>query len=191
MTIINVLLIEDDPFWQENIAELLRLHEDINVVRTISSKEEALRADLCHVDVVLLDISLSKNELDGIDVARQYSAQGYQNIIMLTSYNEDHIIAEAFEYGAINYITKSSCMDIPDFIRDTFFDRIRLHSDVSKTMIREYRTERKLRILTPTEREIYDLKKRGMNKVQISQVLYKSVETIKKQIRSIKQKLTV
>lgn len=33
-------------FWQENIAQLLLLHADINLVKKISTKEEALSAEL-------------------------------------------------------------------------------------------------------------------------------------------------
>ena len=189
MNKIKVLLIEDDPFWQESIKALINLHKDIELVQILSTKDEALTAKLCGIDVVLLDIGLTRTELDGIEVAKSYYEKGYENIIMLTSFNEHYIIAKAFEHGAMNYITKSSCADIPQYIRDTFHRRIFLHSDVSKIMINQFRNERKLRVLTPTEREIYDLRERGMNRAEIANYLFKSVETVKKQIKKIQCKI--
>lgn len=189
MNKIKVLLVEDDLFWQENITALINLHNDIELVQILSTKDEALTAKLCGIDVILLDIGLTRAELDGIEVAKSYYDKGYENIIMLTSFNEDYIIAKAFEHGAMNYITKSSCADIPQYIRDTFHQRIFLHSDVSRIIVDQFRNERKLRVLTPTEREIYDLKERGMNRAEIAKYLFKSVETVKKQIKKIQSKI--
>ncbi|WP_456363398.1 helix-turn-helix transcriptional regulator [Priestia aryabhattai] len=44
-------------------------------------------------------------------------------------------------------------------------------------------------MLTPTEREVYTLREQGLNKSQIADKLYKSVETIKRQLRIIKSKM--
>ncbi|MNW05252.1 Bacterial regulatory protein, luxR family [compost metagenome] len=44
--------------------------------------------------------------------------------------------------------------------------------------------------LTSSEREVFDLRKNGLSKRQISEQLHKSTNTIKSQLRSIKNKLT-
>ncbi|WP_408634798.1 sigma factor-like helix-turn-helix DNA-binding protein [Paenibacillus zanthoxyli] len=51
------------------------------------------------------------------------------------------------------------------------------------------RKERKLRILTPIERELFDLREKGMSRTQIANVLHKSASTIKNQYRMIRSKL--
>jgi DNA-binding NarL/FixJ family response regulator len=60
---------------------------------------------------------------------------------------------------------------------------------VSGVVTAELRKERKLKILTQAEREVYELKDRGFSKAQIAQKLYKSVETVKKQLKLIHSKL--
>ncbi|MNJ05051.1 Bacterial regulatory protein, luxR family [compost metagenome] len=52
------------------------------------------------------------------------------------------------------------------------------------------RNEVQLMELSPTEREVFDLRKTGLSKRQISERLHKSTNTIKTQLRSIKNKLT-
>lgn len=185
---IKVLLVEDDPFWQENISADLRKEEDIEVIEVVSTQEDALSViNSKNIDVILMDINLTENHLDGIDLAREIKRLGRTSIkiIMLTSLNEKDIVLQSFKQGAVNYITKSSYQDMAAAIRDAYQNRASIHSDAAAIM----RTEIILSDLTPMEREIYDLKQQGYNKTQISEMLYKSINTIKTQLRSIRDKL--
>ena len=58
-----------------------------------------------------------------------------------------------------------------------------IHSDAAEVV----RNEIQLSVLTPMEREVYELKKQGLNKTQIAEKLFKSINTIKSQIRSIRE----
>jgi two-component system, NarL family, response regulator DevR len=185
---IRVLLVEDDPFWQENISSDLCKEEDIEVVGVASTMNDALDViKNSPIDVILMDINLTEDHLDGIDLAREIKRLGMTSIkiIMLTSLNEKDIVLQSFKQGAVNYITKSSFLDMTTAIRDAFKNRASIHWDAAAIM----RTEIILSDLTPMEREIYDLKQQGYNKTQISEMLYKSINTIKTQLRSIRDKL--
>lgn len=190
MVKIKVMILEDDPVWRKSISDYIEKENDITVVDQASTKEEALQASLFY-DVALLDLKLSDDDeiLSGLDVASQLYDRGLKKIIMLTSWDETDIILESFDSGAINYVTKSSYRDIPDIIREAYHDKISLHSDVSNLVVHELKKERKLKILTPTEREVYDLQEKGLSKPQIAQQLFKSVETVKKQLKFIKRKI--
>lgn len=187
---IRVMILEDDPVWMKSISDYIEKENDITVVKQASTKEEALQASFIY-DVALLDLMLSEDDhnLSGLDVASQLYDRGLKKIIMLTSLDETDIILESFDSGAINYVTKSSYRDIPDIIREAYHDKISLHSDVSNLVVHELKKERKLKILTPTEREVYDLQEKGLSKPQIAQQLFKSVETVKKQLKFIKRKM--
>ncbi|MGG3573685.1 response regulator transcription factor [Bacillus gobiensis] len=187
---IRVMILEDDPVWMKSITDYIEKESDIIVVNQASTKEEALQSSFIY-DVALLDLTLSEddNNLSGLDVASQLYDRGLKKIIMLTSWDETDIILESFDSGAINYVTKSSYRDIPDIIREAYYDKVSLHSDVSNLVVHELKKERKLKILTPTEREVYDLQERGLSKPQIAQHLFKSVETVKKQLKLIKRKI--
>ncbi len=115
--------------------------------------------------------------------------QGLKKIIMLTSWDEPEIILESFDNGVINYITKTSYRDIPKAIREAYYDKVSIHADISSLIINELKVERKARVLTPAEREVYRLKEKGLNKTEIAEKLYKSVETVKKQLKMIRRKI--
>ncbi|MFC5470895.1 response regulator [Cohnella suwonensis] len=185
---IKVLLVEDDPFWQENITNDLSAEADIELVAVAAAKEEAIAALGRHeIDVILMDIQLSENRLDGIEVTRyvRKNKGSRIKIIMITSLNDREVIMGSFKSGAVNYIKKSSFRDLIRAIREADQDRASIHADVAEMM----RTEIQLMELTTSEREIFELKRQGLNKVQIAEKLHKSLNTVKTQFRSIRDKL--
>ncbi|MBM7652799.1 response regulator transcription factor [Neobacillus cucumis] len=185
---IKVMLVEDDEFWQKQLALDLNKEEDIQVVKIAATKLEALNSlDSIEIDVVLMDINLTENKLDGLEAAKEITRiKGLKpKVIMLTSLSEQEVIVKAFQNGAVNYITKSNFHDIVKAVRDAYADKSSIHCDAASAM----RNELHLMQLSPSEREIYDLREKGFNKTQMSEILHKSVNTIKTQLRSIRDKL--
>ncbi|WP_435922514.1 response regulator [Paenibacillus sp. DYY-L-2] len=187
---IRVMLVEDDPFWRDHISADLSDESDIVVAGVAATKEEAVEIALQRdLDVILMDINLTGNNLDGLDAAEQILRQERSRsvkIIMLTSLTETEIIMKSFRLGAMNYINKSSYQDILHAIREAHSGRASIHPDAAKAM----RNEVQLMELSPTEREVFELRKDGLSKREISERLHKSTNTIKTQLRSIKNKLT-
>ncbi|OIK14227.1 hypothetical protein BIV60_12015 [Bacillus sp. MUM 116] len=190
MEIIKVMLVEDEEFWRQNITFELKQVPDIEVTIVAASKSEAFEK-FCpsKVDVALVDLCLTKHQFDGLEIVKALTERNLERIIVLTSIREREIILKAFDYGTINYITKSSCKDIVASIREAYYNRVSIHSDVSNVLINELKRERKVKVLTPLEREVYDLREQGLNKKQIAQKLYKSIETIKSHLKIIKSKI--
>ncbi|RIX51556.1 DNA-binding response regulator [Paenibacillus nanensis] len=189
MARIKVMLVEDDPFWQRNISLDLAEEQDIEVVAVASTKEEAVEAALAYMpDVILMDINLTGNNLDGLEATKEIVSKLYEQgikVIMLTSLTESEIVMKSFQFGALNYITKLSYKDIVRAVREAYEDQSSIHPDAAKIM----RNEIQLRELSPMEREVFELRKEGLSKQQISDKLYKSTNTIKSQLKSIKNKL--
>lgn len=187
---IRVMLVEDDPFWQQNISSDLAEEQDIEVVAVAGTKEEAIGAALQHpLDIILMDINLTGNNLDGLEATKEILSKLYEQgikVIMLTSLTEKEIIMKSFQFGALNYITKLSYKDIVRAIREAYEDRSTIHADAARVM----RSEIQLMELSPMEREVFELRKEGLSKQQISDRLHKSTNTIKSQLKSIKNKLT-
>ncbi|HTG68047.1 MAG TPA: response regulator transcription factor [Candidatus Udaeobacter sp.] len=186
---IRVMLVEDDPFWQQNLSADLAEEPDIEVVAVAGTKEEALLAASRHpIDIILMDINLTGNNLDGLEAMKEILSEldgdGIK-IIMLTSLTEREVIMKSFRLGALNYITKQSYKDIVRAIREAYEDRSTIHADAARIM----RSEIQLMELSPMEREVFDLRKEGLSKQQISEKLHKSTNTIKSQLKSIKNKL--
>lgn len=187
---IKVMLVEDDPFWQTHIAGDLSRQSDIEVVCTASTKEECLNMvrSCPDIDVVLMDINLTENQLDGLDAAREIRQLPHNaKVVMLTSLQEAEVIVRSFQCGAANFINKSSLNDVVQAIRDVHANRSAIHSDAASTLIHEIQ----LMVLTPMERQVYELREQGMNKNEIAQMLHKSFNTVKSQLKSIRNKLVI
>src|SRR6478736_3271348 len=163
---IKLMIVEDDPVWMQCISDYIEKENDIIVVKQAYNKDEALQVDYNNIDVVLLDLTLLKDEgdeenLSGLEVARHLYKKGLKKTIMLTSWDEKDIILECFDKGVVNYITKTSYKDIPNAVREAYKGKVNIHSDVSNVLIGELKKERKMKILTPIESEVYSLKEQG------------------------------
>ncbi|MCP1191436.1 response regulator transcription factor [Priestia flexa] len=188
---IKVILVEDDPFWQKNISMYIEKEaDDIEVMKIVDSKEKVLEIveNESQIDIVLMDINLTAANLDGIEIIEILSKQKIK-AIALTSINEQDVIVESFESGAVNYINKSSIYDIILAIREAVEGRNQIHSDAAGALLVKMREEKKLRSLTSSEREVYNLEKKGYKKRDIAEHLYKTIDTIKKHSRSWRRKL--
>jgi DNA-binding NarL/FixJ family response regulator len=189
--IIKVVLVEDDPFWQKNISTYIEKEaDDIEVISIVDSKETVLEVveNESQIDIVLMDINLTAANLDGIEIIEILSRQEIKTIA-LTSINEEEVIVDSFESGAINYINKSSIYDIISAIHEAVEGRNQIHSDAVGALLGKMREEKKLRSLTSSEREVYNLEKKGYKKKDIAERLYKTIDTIKKHSRSWRKKL--
>ncbi|PEZ51270.1 LuxR family transcriptional regulator [Priestia megaterium] len=188
---IKVILVEDDPFWQKNISMYIEKEaDDIEVIKIVDSKEKVLEVveNESQIDIVLMDINLTAANLDGIEIIEILSKQKIK-AIALTSINEQDVIVESFESGAVNYINKSSIYDIILAIREAVEGRNQIHSDAAGALLVKMREEKKLRSLTSSEREVYNLEKKGYKKRDIAEHLFKTIDTIKKHSRSWRRKL--
>ncbi|MED4041017.1 MULTISPECIES: response regulator transcription factor [Niallia] len=187
---IQLLLVEDDPVWMNGIVDFIEEEEDLTVQQKAFTKEEALKCDYSNVDVALLDVNLTKGgDLSGLEVAKHLKESGIDKIIMLTSWEDPAIILEAFDNGAMNFISKSSYEEIPNVIREANENKVNIRSDIFNVVMKELKLERKTRVLTPIENEVYRLKKQGLTNNQMADKLVKSVTTIKKQLQIIRKKL--
>ncbi|MBS4196308.1 response regulator transcription factor [Lederbergia citri] len=184
---IKVMLVEDDPRWQKDIAYDLEMEPDIEVVKIASTKEEAVgAASQLQLDVILMDINLTESNLDGIEATFEISRLGKDiKIIMLTSITERETIIKAIEFGAANYVSKSSIQDILACIREAYHNQISLHPDATGAILREIR----LKSLTPMEKNIYTLKEEGYTRSQMAEYFHTTLDTIGTHMKNISKKL--
>lgn len=191
MNKIKLLLVEDDPDWKKIIEILLGREEDMVLVGYATTKEEAIRLSSAieQIDVFLIDINLTDNNLDGIYTALELKESGHNwKMIMLTSMNEE-VIQKSFVAGASNYVLKKNASEIPDIIRKTYYEQSPLEA-----LVKDYcrlKQEEQLKELTPAEREIYGLVEQGLTRSEMEKKLIKTESTIKNQIKNILRKLSV
>lgn len=191
MNRIQIFLVEDDPDWIKSMTVFLNAHEDMIVVGTAESSEQAIAmAQILSFDIVLMDIQLTAGRLDGIYTAAEILERKPQaKAIMLTSLGDEQVITQSFTAGAVNYIEKSKFKELPAAIRSAV-----LHPGSMEVLLKEFarlKREEQLRGLTPAEREVFDLLDEGYTHSQMEKKLYKTESTLKNQINKILKKLGV
>ncbi|MBD0379603.1 response regulator transcription factor [Paenibacillus sedimenti] len=191
MDVIKVMIVDDDQSWREHMRELLVEEKDIQVIHSCADEAAALQALQNQVpDIVLLDIMLSKHQYNGIEAAGRIHRLSSSKIIMLTSLSADkQRILQAFDQGVVNYIGKESYRDIPGAIRAAYKGRVSIHPDCSAIVTQELRRERKLRVLSPAERSVQDLREEGKTRKQIAEYLVTTADNVKRHIYNIRKKL--
>lgn len=140
-------------------------------------------------DIILMDIKLDGEEqdFDGILATKEIAEISKAKIIIMTSFSQDELIKNSIVAGAVNYILKKDYKSIPTLIRLTY-NQISpievIFKDYNKT-----KSELELSELTPTEKELYLLKKQGYSIMQIASKTNKSEGTIRNQLSKVYKKL--
>ncbi|MCS1351943.1 response regulator transcription factor [Mechercharimyces sp. CAU 1602] len=187
---IKLLLVEDDHDWIDGLTIYLSREVDLNVVKAVTTKEDAIaavRAD--SYDVVVMDIVLGDDEGAGIEGVMAIQAIRPTHVVMLTSLAEDKAIMDSFAAGALNYVEKADYVQLPHVIRAVFRNARPLN--ILQEELARLRREEALHSLTPAEREIFTLLELGYTQTQIMKKLYKAESTVKNQVNRILKKLRV
>jgi two-component system LytT family response regulator len=100
---IRTLIVDDEPLARGNLAVLLRLDPDIELLDECGSGREALQQIRgSRPDLVFLDVQMP--ECDGFDVLELLGADAPPAIVFVTAY--DQYALRAFEAGALDYLLK-------------------------------------------------------------------------------------
>ncbi|WP_138754488.1 response regulator transcription factor [Paenibacillus sinopodophylli] len=185
---IRILIVEDDAIWRSMLTRFLNSESDLQVVHSTDTKESALAFCTSNeVDIVLMDINLTHNHLDGLQATLELNLIGHEaKVIMLTSLDDERIILDAFTAGAVQYISKTDFRKIPETIREASRSRSP-QSILIKEFLRIKESEQYNR-LTVAEREIISLSEAGNGRQSMMVSLSKSEGTLKNQITSILRK---
>jgi two-component system response regulator len=122
----TILLVEDDPGEEALALRALKKNNTNCKVFVARDGEEALDFFFCRNNyaerdpndlphLTLLDVKLPK--LDGLEVLRrlrQAERTRLLPIVMLSSSNEAHDVAESYKYGANSYVRKA--IDFTEFV---------------------------------------------------------------------------
>lgn len=102
----KVLLVDDNSLFREGMATFFTAH-GINVVGMADNGMEALeKARSLRPDVILMDIVMTG--CDGLVATRLIKAEMPEiKIVMLTAWDEDDSLFEAFKSGAYGYLRKN------------------------------------------------------------------------------------
>lgn len=107
---IKILIVDDHPLWVDALRGLLAVQPRFQVIAEASSAKEALYyGDLPELDLILMDINLPRDGVNGIDLAGQFR-QRFPGIKVLicSMHEETEFVQRAKQAGARGYVMKTS-----------------------------------------------------------------------------------
>jgi two-component system response regulator NreC len=195
---IRIFILDDHELFRTALRLLLTAHAGLEVVGDAASAREALdKLARCACDVLLVDVTLE--DTNGIAFARELKRlRRDEAILFLSMHAEPDVVTDAFSAGATGYALKSqSERELVDAIgvvarRERYLapqlsPRLAARGDVSAA----HSQGGLLGLLSPREREIFDLLIRGVGNDAIAQRLFISVKTVETHRTRIMRKLGV
>ncbi|MEI6656642.1 MAG: response regulator transcription factor [Verrucomicrobiota bacterium] len=185
---IKLLLVDDHSMVRMGFATLLGAEQDFHVAAEAEDAEQAVRAYREHTpDVTLLDIRMPGGS--GIEALTQIRAEfPAARIVMLTTYDLEEPLFDAYDAGAAGYLLKS-------VKRAELVAAIRLVAGGGRCFGEVFENRMSTRVrrkrLSLREAETLDLLRRGLSNKDIGIALGVSENTAKAHVKSILQKLEV
>jgi len=190
--IIRIMLVDDHPVVRSGLGAFLSALPDVELVGEAENGDEAVvRCGLLKPDVVLMDLMM--HGTDGVTATRRIREK-YPSVrvIALTSFQEDALVQNALEAGAMGYLMKNtSARELAAAIRSAYQGKMTLAPEAAAALVHAHTHAREMDELTEREREVLKLMVDGLNNSQIAERLVVSLSTVKFHIGNILMKLRV
>lgn len=196
METIRVAIVEDDNDIRQSFEAIIGSAPGYACLKTYDNAEAAV-ADIPaqKPDVVIMDIHLPG--MSGIDAVRILKEEMPSlQIAMCTVYEDDEHIFNALRAGASGYLLKRTTPDkLLEAVSDLHQGGSPMSSEIARRVVASFRKTTapppELAVLTPREKEILDLLAKGYLYKEIAAELFISIETVKRHIHNIYEKLHV
>lgn len=186
---IRVLIVDDHFMVREGLKVSLSAVEDIEVVGDAANGAEAVeRCREADPDVVIMDVLMPV--MDGpAATAAILDACPRTQVLALTSYVDEDLVAETLEAGAISYLLKDSRPEaLFQAVRDAAEGRGTVDSSAMRALMR-HDSGGVGQDLTKREREVLTLVAAGLSNAEIAGELTLSVGTVRLHVSNILTKL--
>jgi len=178
---IRAVIVDDHPMVRAGVERLLSATDDISVVATCASGEEAVMvlANGLDADVVLLDVALPG--LTGVETAAIIAAEHPDlRIMMLSTFGDRRDVSAALAAGAHGYLLKDAEPEVlVSGVRSLLNGGMPLSPSVAAALVGRGATPSDSAELTRRELEVLQLIVDGMSNKQIARHLGISEKTVK------------
>jgi DNA-binding NarL/FixJ family response regulator len=201
VSVLRVVLADDQVMIRSGLRALLDAEPDLQVVAEASDGQQALAA-VCahHPDVIVMDIRMPV--MDGLEATRAIAADPKLSgvrVVVLTTFDEDALVFEAIRAGAAGFLLKDA--EPAELLRgirvaaagDTLLApqaARRLAAAFAATPAPAGPAARTLELLTSREREIVALVGKGLSNDEIAEQLVISPATARTHVSRAMIKLT-
>lgn len=189
---IKITIADDDALIRESLRIFFELDNRFQIVAIVDNGLKAYQ--LCQgndVDVALLDIRMP--EMNGVEATGKIVADTATRVLLLTTFDEDEYIKQAFCNGASGYLLKNS---LPEEIKNAV---VAVHGGnvVMQDAIMEqfsgyntkHQNEKKLEGLTRRETEVVQLIAEGLTNSEIASKLFITEGTVRNTVSNVLSKL--
>ncbi len=194
MNEIKLVIADDHELFRKGLAELLRKHDDIKIVKSVANGIEFVEMikSAMEVDIVLLDITMPK--MDGFQVLKELKTlKSNLKPIVISMHSDGNYIAKCAKSGAYGYLLKNTDEDeLTLAIRTVYKGKKYFSAEISEKMI-NYMSNQSVseNILSNKETEVLGLISEGLTTKEIAAKLFVSSRTIETHRANILKKLEV
>lgn len=196
MNPIRVLVADDHPVFRDGLCTLLELYDEMLVVGTAATGEEAIRtATHARPDVVLMDLRMPG--CGGVEATRRiHQSNPDIAVVVLTMMDDDESVFAALQAGARGYLHKEAdAEDVRRAVRAAANGDAIFGARLARRLV-DYFTAATppappvaFPELTTGERAVLDLIASGLNNSEIAQRLSLSPKTVRNRASAIFGKL--
>ncbi|MGC9668403.1 response regulator [Planosporangium sp. 12N6] len=187
---IRILVADDHAMVRQGLRTFLSLSPDLDVVgEAVEGRQAVEMAHQLEPDLVLMDLLMPG--LDGVsaiaEIRRELPAV---EVLALTGYLEDHLIADALHAGAVGYLLKDTdAEELQRAVRAAAAGQVQLSPAVAARLVREVHLPGGPPQLTRREEQVLVLLARGKANGQIARELHIAPQTVKTHVSNILAKL--
>lgn len=194
---VRVLVVDDQELIRTGLRGILRERYGFTVVGELDSGVDVTQAvDRLEPDVVVMDVRMPG--VDGITATHALARlDGAPPVLVLTTFDEDEILAGALRAGAAGFLLKGApAEDLQRAVRTLADGGAWLDPSITGRVLTAYREGRppirpgaQVDLLTPRERDVLSLVGTGLSNSEIAADLFLGEGTVKTHISHIFMKL--
>jgi DNA-binding NarL/FixJ family response regulator len=187
---IRIVLADDHAMVRQGLRAFLSLSKDLHTVgEAVDGRQAVDLAHRLHPDLVLMDLLMPG--LDGVSATAAIRRElPTVEVLALTGYLEDHLIADALHAGAVGYLLKDTdAEELQRAVRAAAAGQVQLSSAVAARLVRDVNVSGGTPQLTRREEQVLMLLARGRANGQIARELHIAPQTVKTHVSNILSKL--
>jgi DNA-binding NarL/FixJ family response regulator len=189
--VIRVVIADDQALVRSGFGAILSSQDDIEVVAEAGTGDEAVeRVASTSPDVVLMDVRMPGG--NGIDATRRITAAHRARVVMLTTFDVDEHVYDAFRAGASGFLLKTVSPEyLVHAVRGAHSGETLLAPTITRRVVERFTAAprpgeaRRLERLTDRELDVMRLMALGLSNDEIAGRLFLSPGTVKTHVGRI------
>ncbi|HEX9592802.1 MAG TPA: response regulator transcription factor [bacterium] len=193
---IKILIADDHALVREGIIALLSPHNQIQIVGTAASGQEAIeKAGKLHPDIILMDIAMPG--LGGLEATLEIRKTHPEiKILVLSQYDDKEYVSRLFKAGVSGYILKHAVgTDLVSAIRAVYRGECYLYPAIAAGVVDGYLGRSTIDVddpyesLSDREKQVLKLIAEGCSHKEIATLLDISAKTVMAHQTNLSEKL--